>query len=155
MEAELAGTPALFTGYLQGDDLAAAYASSDLLAFPSTTDTFGNVVLEAQAAGIPVIVTDQGGPHENVLPGETGLVVPGGSALALADSIAELASDVHRRHVMGSAARHYMETRGFDAAFEKLWAMYTDTHPAKPATDSELNQLLRAAATLSGEALAS
>ena len=47
-----------FTGYLDGEDLAAVYASSDLFVFPSTTDTFGNVVLEAQASGIPVIVTD-------------------------------------------------------------------------------------------------
>jgi hypothetical protein len=49
---------AIFTGYLGGEDLAKAYASADLFAFPSTTDTFGNVILEAQASGIPVIVSD-------------------------------------------------------------------------------------------------
>ena len=76
MRAETAGLPVVFTGALDGDDLARAYASADIFAFPSATDTFGNVVLEAQASGLPVIVTDSGGPAENVEPGVTGLVVP-------------------------------------------------------------------------------
>ncbi|MGA7877143.1 MAG: glycosyltransferase [Desulfoferrobacter sp.] len=66
MQEELKGTPTVFTGYLQGEDLAAIYASSDLFVFPSTTDTFGNVVLEAQASGLPVIVTDCGGPPRRI-----------------------------------------------------------------------------------------
>ena len=57
---------AIFTGYLKGKDLATAYASADVFAFPSTTDTFGNVIIEAQASGIPVIVSDAGGPKELV-----------------------------------------------------------------------------------------
>ncbi len=75
MRQALADYSCIFTGYLDGEDLAAVYASSDLFVFPSTTDTFGNVVLEAQASGIPVIVTDAGGPQENMLDGQTGLVV--------------------------------------------------------------------------------
>src|SRR6059036_3572220 len=55
---------ALFTGYLTGKELAAAYASADIFVFPSTTDTFGNVIIEAQASGVPVIVSDSGGPKE-------------------------------------------------------------------------------------------
>jgi glycosyltransferase involved in cell wall biosynthesis len=65
----------LFTGFLHGEDLARAYAGADVFTFPSTTDTFGNVVLEAQAAGLPAIVSNQGGPQEIVLPGRSGLVV--------------------------------------------------------------------------------
>ncbi|MFL6530851.1 MAG: glycosyltransferase, partial [Chthoniobacterales bacterium] len=57
---------AAFTGYLSGEDLAMAYASADLFVFPSTTDTFGNVIIEAQASGLPVIVSDAGGPQELV-----------------------------------------------------------------------------------------
>ena len=68
----LAGTPSIFTGYREGEQLAAIYASCDLFAFPSATDTFGNVVLEAQASGLPVIVTDSGGPQENMIPHKTG-----------------------------------------------------------------------------------
>ena len=58
----LRGTPTTFTGYREGEELATLYATSDLFVFPSATDTFGNVVLEAQASGVPIIVTNQGGP---------------------------------------------------------------------------------------------
>ncbi len=57
---------AVFTGYLTGEPLATAYASADIFVFPSTTDTFGNVIIEAQASGLPVIVSDLGGPKELV-----------------------------------------------------------------------------------------
>ena len=62
MKQALEGFAATFTGFLDGDDLPQAYASSDIFLFPSTTDTFGNVVLEAEASGIPVVVTDEGPP---------------------------------------------------------------------------------------------
>lgn len=74
--------PVLFTGYLRGEHLAQAYASSDIFVFPSTVDTMGSAVIEAQASGLPVIVTDQGGPCENMLEGETGIVVPTDGHLA-------------------------------------------------------------------------
>lgn len=65
----------LFTGFLHGEELAQAYAGADAFVFPSTTDTFGNVVLEAQASGLPTIVTDQGGPQEIVRQGGSGPIV--------------------------------------------------------------------------------
>jgi glycosyltransferase involved in cell wall biosynthesis len=64
LERMLQGYPVLFTGFLSGDELSAVYASADVFVFPSATDTFGNVVLEAQASGLPVIVSDEGGPKE-------------------------------------------------------------------------------------------
>lgn len=64
-----------------------------LFVFPSATDTFGNVVLEAQAFGILVVVTDTGGPCENIVPDETGVIVPADSSAALADAIAAMADD--------------------------------------------------------------
>lgn len=126
MEAALAGLPVLFTGYLEGDELATLYASSDVFAFPSTTDTFGNVVLEAQAAGIPVVVSDRGGPQENLVPDRTGLVVPADNADALAAALAALVTDGDRRRAMGHEARMYMANRGFKAAFARLYEMYVD-----------------------------
>ena len=66
LQTRCQGRPVVFTGLLEGEELAAAYASADAMVFPSTTDTFGNVVLEAQASGVPVIVTDLGGPAEIV-----------------------------------------------------------------------------------------
>lgn len=134
MQAALANTPAVFTGYLDGDDLCAVYASSDALIFPSATDTFGNVVLEAQASGVPVVVTDQGGPAENILDGETGIKVPANDPAALANAMAALASDQAARENMGRAARIYIEQRAFAKAFEKLYGLYTteDTEMRAP-----------------------
>ena len=109
----------------------AAYASSDVFVFPSTTDTFGNVVLEAQACGLPVIVSDQGGPCENMLPGKTGLMVAASDSDGLVAAMRTLVVDSNRRRVMGQAARRYMEERSFDAAFRKMWDLYRslpDTH---------------------------
>ena len=65
---------AIFTGYLRGKELATAYASSDVFRFPEHTDTFGNVIIEAQASGVPVIVSDTGGPKELVEANVNGLV---------------------------------------------------------------------------------
>jgi glycosyltransferase involved in cell wall biosynthesis len=95
-----------------------------LFVFPSTTDTFGNVVLEAQASGIPVVVTNAGGPRENVLPGKTGIVVEADSELHLLEAVHTLLSDPGRLKRMGTAARQYMEGRSFENAFDNLWKMY-------------------------------
>jgi len=126
MQALLAETGAVFTGYVHGEDLAALYASCSALVFPSATDTFGNVVLEAQAAGIPVIVTDQGGPAENMRQGETGLMVPAHVIEPLVEAMAQLADDADLRARMGSAGRVYIEQRAFRQAFEQLYTMYTE-----------------------------
>ena len=124
MQETMSGTPCVFTGYLEGEELTAVYASCDLFIFPSTTDTFGNVVLEAQASGIPVIVTDEGGPRENIIPGETGLVVESDHELGLLEAIHGLLSDPQRLRNMGNAARRYMESRSFESVFDTVWEMY-------------------------------
>lgn len=124
MQAVLAGCPCTFTGYLEGEELAAVYAACDLFVFPSTTDTFGNVVLEAQASGLPVIVTDVGGPQENMTPGQTGLVVRADDAEALVAAVLSLLDEPERRRQMGAAARHYIENRSFSQAFNATWEIY-------------------------------
>jgi glycosyltransferase involved in cell wall biosynthesis len=126
MKRTMQGFPCLFTGYLQGDDLTGVYASSDIFVFPSTTDTFGNVVLEAQASGIPVIVTDQGGPKENIIPDNTGLVVSGNSDKALMNGLETFLKNPAMIRQMGSTAREYMEKRSFETAFIKSWHMYKE-----------------------------
>lgn len=126
MRKELAGTPCVFTGYLEGEDLAAVFASCDLFVFPSTTDTFGNVVLEAQASGIPVIVSDSGGPHENIIPGETGIIVPGNDADSLMVAITALIDEPARLQRMGQAGRRYMQQRSFETAFHATWKIYEE-----------------------------
>jgi len=112
---------AIFTGYLGGEDLAAAYASADLFVFPSTTDTFGNVVLEAQASGIPAIVSDIGGPRDLVQHGKDGFVTRALDAAELAEAIRRLVDDPSLRAHMGTAARGRVESRDWTEAFEKFW----------------------------------
>jgi glycosyltransferase involved in cell wall biosynthesis len=130
MEKALEGTPSVFLGYRDGEALASIYASCDLFVFPSVTDTFGNVVLEAQASGLPVVVTDRGGPQENVLPDQTGIVVEGNSVASLLEGIRALISDPDRLKIMGSAARNYAAHRHFDTAFDEAWKLYRQApHP--------------------------
>ncbi len=124
LQHSLQGTRCLFTGYLDGEELADVYASCDLFVFPSATDTFGNVVLEAQASGLPVIVTNAGGPQENIIPGKTGLIVEAHNEQQLFEAVHALLSDPNRLKTMGMAARQYMESRSFDRAFDALWKMY-------------------------------
>jgi glycosyltransferase involved in cell wall biosynthesis len=107
MEAALTGYPIQFTGYLAGEQLQHGYASADLFVFPSATDTFGNVVLEAQASGLPVIVSDEGGPQELMIQGETGYVFRAGSSDDLVAAIRSIISDPQQVSVMGSNARRF------------------------------------------------
>jgi glycosyltransferase involved in cell wall biosynthesis len=131
MQNELTGYPATFTGYLAGGELSQAYASADLFVFPSSTDTFGNVILEAQASGLPVVVTDSGGPRENMVHGVTGLVVPGKDASSLTSAIASLLDNPEKRLEMGRAARLYMQDRSFETAFKKHFQMYAADEAAR------------------------
>jgi glycosyltransferase involved in cell wall biosynthesis len=124
MQQEMKGLPCYFTGYLRGDLLAEVYASADLFVFPSATDTFGNVVLEAQASGIPVIVSDKGGPCENMIPHKTGLVVEADSTESLLAAMRKMVRNPERCVDMGRAARSYMETRSIEANFLKTWEMF-------------------------------
>lgn len=98
---------AIFTGELNGDQLPRVLASADVFAFPSTTDTFGNAVLEALACGLATVVTDQGGPREIVEDGISGLVIPGEDAEALERSLERLLDDseLRRRLALGGVER--------------------------------------------------
>ena len=105
MGRALVGTPHRLVGPLTGRDLAAAYASADLFCLPSATETFGQVVVEAAASGLPAIVLAAGGAAEQVVPGETGLVVPDRDPAALTAAIGRLAGDADLRAAMGAHAR--------------------------------------------------
>ena len=112
---------AVFTGVLKGQALAEAYANMDLFIFPSHTDTFGNVVLEALASGVPVIVTPDGGPKTIVSDGETGRVVPDGEFAA---AVAAILTDPVRHASMRRAARAFAVTASWDAVFEGVYEGY-------------------------------
>ncbi len=125
LEAELQGLPVTFTGYLHGEELATALASCDVKVFPSTTDTWGNAPLEAQAAGLPVIVTDIGGPAELMMDGRTGIMVRGHDVRSLLSAMVRL-MDAELRGGMGSAARQYAESNRVDEPFTAV--LDSDAH---------------------------
>ena len=117
----LQGVPHRFVGALTGDDLAAAYASSDVFCLPSQTETFGQVVTEAAASGLPSIVMARGGAAELVSDGETGLLVSPDSVTALAAAIAVLHDNPSIRGEMGACARASALARpGWDEVFADL-----------------------------------
>lgn len=106
------GGSATFLGWLDGDALPAAYAAADLFLFCSRTDTFGQVVLEAQASGLPVVAVAAGGPAELVADGRSGVLCPP-SADALASALATLAGS--------RAARERLARGGLAAVAERSW----------------------------------
>lgn len=137
MKRALDGLPVTFTGFLAGEDLSQAYASSDIFLFPSTTDTFGNVVLEAQASGLPVIVTDRGGPQENLIPGRTGYVIRAGDREAFLHAALQLVDNRRLLEGMKRNARKYMENRSFEAAYLRLWESYGNCDPLRRASNTD------------------
>jgi glycosyltransferase involved in cell wall biosynthesis len=108
LERKLAGAPATFTGMLEGEELSAALASCDAKLFPSTTDTWGNAPLEAQASGLPVVVSDMGGPQELMRDGLTGYKITGRDARGLVAAMERL-MDRETRERMGANARQFVE----------------------------------------------
>jgi len=111
-----------FTGVLGGEDLARAYAGMDLFVFPSHTDTFGNVVLEALACGVPAVVTPDGGPRSLVRHGRTGLV---GQDADFPAAIASILADAALHASMRQEARAFALAASWDGVFEKVYAAYT------------------------------
>jgi phosphatidylinositol alpha 1,6-mannosyltransferase len=124
LRAEL--TQADFAGVLRGTALSEAYANMDVLVFPSHTDTFGNVVLEALASGVPAVVTPDGGPKYTVRDRETGFVTVDDR---FAETIAELVRDKARLGRMRIAAREYAIGCSWDTVFERVYAGYGEALP--------------------------
>jgi glycosyltransferase involved in cell wall biosynthesis len=117
-------------GVLRGEALAEAYANMDLFVFPSHTDTFGNVVLEAFASGVPAIVTPDGGPASIVRDGVTGRIVPDAE---FASAVAAILADPAKLAEMGQAARAHALTASWDSVFEGVYKAYEEMLPAAQA----------------------
>lgn len=109
-------------GVLKGEALARAYANFDLFIFPSRTDTFGNVVLEAQASGVPAIVSDQGGPKFIIEDGVTGLVARNEKAFLKAILSLMDQPELHRR--MREAARQRACRASWESVFQQVYQAY-------------------------------
>ena len=115
---------ATFTGFLDGERLSEAYANMDVFVFPSETDAFGNVTQEANASGVPAIVTNQGGPKFIVRHGESGFI-----AEDLADFTKytiDLMDDKEMFSKMRLNAREFAMSRSWDAVFESVYHAYAE-----------------------------
>jgi len=124
LEARM-GPNARFVGYRSGEDLADHYAAADLFAFASLTETFGNVVLEALASGLPVVAVRAGGVAEIVRPGETGILVdPAAPASQMAGALLGLIDSPPLRREMAEAARSYALGQTWGAIMGRLRERY-------------------------------
>ncbi|HXO08140.1 MAG TPA: glycosyltransferase, partial [Solirubrobacteraceae bacterium] len=120
---ERLGEHATFLGWLGGQDLARAYASADAFMFASQTDTFGQVILEAQASGLPVVAVDEGGPSSLIIDGETGLLAPA-EADALADRLLTLVHSTLLSERLRKTAVAVVRGRTWEASLERLAGGY-------------------------------
>jgi glycosyltransferase involved in cell wall biosynthesis len=139
MEKALGEYPAIFTGYLAGEQLQHGYASADLFVFPSATDTFGNVVLEAQASGLPVIVSDEGGPRELMIDRETGVIFRAGSTSGLVSAIQFLSADPEQLSRMGDNARRFTLEHAPDSSQTYSTILHLDTQQSTIDLEPTLN----------------
>jgi glycosyltransferase involved in cell wall biosynthesis len=107
-------TEHVFAGMRKGEDLAAHYASGDLFLFPSQTETFGNVTLEAMASGLAVVAYDYAAAREHVVHGESGLLAPFGDAAAFERGAVQLATDSRLAGAVRRQARLTAEAVGWE-----------------------------------------
>lgn len=110
----------VFAGMRTGEDLAEHYASADLFLFPSTTETFGNVVIEAMASGLPVVAYDYAAPREHIRHGENGVRAAFADPLAFTNLALSLATDIENARRMGRNARLSAEKIDWDCIHERF-----------------------------------
>lgn len=111
----------IFVGSLHGETLAKAYASADFFVFPSTTDTFGNVVIEAQASGLPVIVSDAGGPKDLVRHEQEGIITKALDLDCFTEAMTRLIHEEGLRTTWGKSARERVAERSWSRAAQLFW----------------------------------
>lgn len=128
MEQRIGNQGTHFLGFRHGVELATLYASCDFFIFPSTTDTLGQVVMEAQGSGLPVIVTDQGGPkeivHDQHHETPTAFVLPHDDEPQWIETIVKLACDDDLRKQLGVNGVELMMSHTFAASFEHYWSIH-------------------------------
>jgi phosphatidylinositol alpha 1,6-mannosyltransferase len=119
-----------FAGSLSGEELSAFYASADVFVFPSTTETFGNVVLEAMASGLPVVAPDRGATLE-LADASTAQLFRGGDARSLAAGVRGLLADAERRAELREAGLAVAAARSWSAVWDALLAEYAQVTGAE------------------------
>jgi glycosyltransferase involved in cell wall biosynthesis len=124
LEDIFAGTNTQFMGYLKGEDLSQAYASADIFTFPSSLETFGLVVVEAMAAGLPIVASRVGGIPDVVEEGHNGYTFNIGDTKALVEGVQSIAMTRNRIQEMGQNARAFAETQTWDHMMDEVIEHY-------------------------------
>lgn len=135
LRERFAGTRTVFAGYQQGRALAEAYASGDVFVFPSNSETFGNVVLESMASGVPVIAADEGGPVDHVHDGLNGYLFDRDSTDHLIERVGHLLDDAVHRLELGLGARAYAERQSWGEILDGVLADYRRLVQDVPTAD--------------------
>ncbi len=117
---------AKFLGYQKGIELSTAYASSDIFVFPSTTETFGNVTVEAMASGIPPICVREGGAYGIIDDGATGLIAQPRNALDIANKIESLIVNPDLKNRISEKALEFARLQSWENIFGKLFDSYSE-----------------------------
>ncbi|MEZ4669390.1 MAG: glycosyltransferase family 1 protein [Anaerolineae bacterium] len=124
LEQHFAGTNTTFMGYMQGEPLAQAYASADIFVFPSALESFGLVVVEAMAAGLPVVASRVGGIPDVVDIGRTGYTFDVGDTAGLVEGVRQITTTRECIAEMGLAARAFAETQSWPAMMDEVVELY-------------------------------
>jgi glycosyltransferase involved in cell wall biosynthesis len=124
MQRHFAGTSAQFVGYLRGDDVAVAYASADVLVFPSLSETFGLAPLEAMACGLPVIATTAGGLVDTIRDGINALAYDPATPDAITARLAQFRDDPALRRRLREGALAHARGRDWQATMDQLIGFY-------------------------------
>lgn len=154
LRQRFAGTPTAFTGYLAGDDLAAAYASADVFAFPSDTETLGFVAMESMASGVPAVGARAGGVPDVIDHEVNGLLFEPGDEDDLTEQLGRLLFDAALRQRLATRARADMERWSWRASTEALVGYYEkawDVHERfEPPSDARAQRRRQTRGTTSG-----
>ncbi|MCW5877145.1 MAG: glycosyltransferase family 1 protein [Anaerolineales bacterium] len=126
LERLFAGTDTLFTGYLHGEELASAFASGDIFAFTGAEETYGNVVAEAMASGLPVVAPNSGGVTDLVEDGVTGFLYDPEDRAALLEGVRTLAADPELAARMGAAGQNKVRKYAWELTLEQLLQLYSN-----------------------------
>lgn len=125
LEKYFAGTKTTFMGFREGEELSQIYASADIFVFPSALETFGLVVVEAMAAGLPVVASRVGGVRDVIVEGQTGYTFEVGDTAAMIEGVRRIMSDPECRQKMGLDARTFAETQTWPAIMDEVVDLYT------------------------------